>query len=247
MTKNRTHGEKFYSLSFKGFLASLCETPIRENFWVRNYIKLIGKISDDITANALLDHIYFSIVSFMILHSNKKGLLTKYSKPEKDIYDNYDTEGSLYKILWNMSTLRILPEYQEMFTHCVVQFFVSCEVVGTLVKKSLSKKIIKDCKSVDSDSYDALLVTFFRSWIDSMFLALNRTPKQILKQSQKFDYDDEDDYSFEFRFPSEEPNDEVSFMAADELNRIKPELKIKPHEFVNKSMRGEGYSLFTNY
>jgi len=129
--------------------------------------------------------------------------------------------------------VRIPSEYQEMFAHCVVQFFVSCEVIGSLVKKSLSKKIIKDCKSNDFDSYDELVSSFFRGWIDSMFLALNRTPKQILKQFQKYDFDDVDDFSFE-NVIGDEPSDTVSFMAVDELNKIKPELKIDPIKFLKK-------------
>ena len=213
--------EKFYRLSFKGFLASLRETPIQENFWIKNYIKMIEKISDDITANALLYHIYFSIGSFLILHSNKKGLLTQYNNPENEFYDSYDNDSSLHKILWSMSTVRIPSEYQEMFAHCVVQFFVSCEVIGSLVKNSLSKKIIKDYENDEFDSYDKLVSVFFRGWIDSMFLALNRTPKQILKQSEKYDFDDEDDFSFE-NIIGDEPMDNVRFMAEDEFRRIKP-------------------------
>ena len=213
--------EKFYRLSFKGFLASLRETPIQENFWIKNYIKMIEKISDDITANALLYHIYFSIGSFLILHSNKKGLLTQYNNPENEFDDNYDNDSSLSKILWSMSTVRIPSEYQEMFAHCVVQFFVSCEVIGSLIKNSLSKKIIKDYENEEFDSYDELVSVFFRDWMESMFLALNRTPEQILKQSEKYDFDDEDDFSFE-NIIGDEPMDNVRFMAEDEFRRIKP-------------------------
>ncbi len=223
--------EKFYSLTFKGFLASLRETSIQENFWIKNYIKMIEKISDDITANALLYHIYFSIGSFLILHSNKKGLLTHYNNPENEFDDNYDYDSSLSKILWNRLTVRIPSEYQEMFAHCVVQFFVSCEVIGSLVKNSLSKKIIKDYENNEFDSYDELVSVFFRDWMASMFLALNRTPEQILKQSEKYDYDDEDDFSFE-NIIGDEPLDNVRFMAEDEFRRIKPKGKLSGESLI---------------
>lgn len=223
--------EKFYRLSFKGFLASLRETSIQENFWIKNYIKMIEKISEDITANALLYHIYFSIGSFLILHSNKKGLLTQYNNPENEFYDNYDYNSSLSKILCSMSTVRIPSEYQEMFAHCVVQFFVSCEVIGSLIKNSLSKKIIKDYENEEFDSYDELVSVFFRDWIASMFLALNRTPEQILKQSEKYDYDDEDDFSFE-NIIGDEPLDNVRFMAEDEFRRIKPKGKLSGESLI---------------
>lgn len=213
--------EKIYSLTFKGFLASLHETPIQENFWIKNYIKMIEKISDDATANTLLDHIYFSIGSFFILHSNKRGLLTQYSDPEDDFNENYDFFGSLGNMIMDTSTVRIPSEYQEMFAHCVVQFFISCEVIGSLVKDSVPKKIKKQYEDEEFEYFDDFLDTFFRSWMTTMFFALNKTPEQILKQSEKYDYYDDEDFSFE-NILGDEPHDNIRFMAENEYRRIKP-------------------------
>ena len=215
--------EKFYSLTFKGFLASLYETPIQENFWIKNYIKMIEKVTDDATANTLLDHIYFSIGSFLILHSNKRGLLTQYSDPEDDFYENYDFFGSLGNMIMDTSTVRIPSAYQEMFAHCVVQFFISCEVIGSLVKDSVPKKIKKQYEDEEFEYFDDFLDTFFRSWMTTMFFALNKTPEQILKQSEKDDYYDDEDEDFSFEnILGDEPHDNIRFMAEDEYRRIKP-------------------------
>ena len=54
--------EKLYSLTFKGMLASLSEIPLRENYWIKNYIIMINSLTNEITSKEFLNHMYYHIV-----------------------------------------------------------------------------------------------------------------------------------------------------------------------------------------
>jgi len=242
--------EKFYSLTFKGVLASIVETPIQENFWIKHYLEMVKKITGELTANEFLNHIYYSIGAFLILHSIKRGMLTTFKDPEEEFYENYSIEGELPKLIHKPQVKGIPDEHKELFIHCVVQFFVSCEVIGNLLKTTLQKNLFPKylVKDWDKPSYmieDEITDDLFRRWMWTMFMTHDKTLSQILKEYENDDdYEDDELFSFE-NILGDEKWDNVSFMAADELKKIIPKLKIKPHEFVNKSRTGQGHSLFT--
>jgi len=244
--------EKLYSLSFKGFLASLRETPIQENFWIKHYIDMVKKITDELTAKVFLDHIYYSIGAFLILHSNKRGMLTTFKNPEEEFYDNYDDGSSLDRILWSRTTVRIPSEYQEMFAHCVVQFFVSCEVIGSLLKNALQKKQFPKylVKNWDKPSYMIeyeITDDLFRQWMWTMFITPHKTLKEILKEcDDDGDYEDEEDFSFEYII-GDEPSDEIRFMAEKEFRRIKPKGKLSGESLVQQKNQSQTFPTFRSY
>ena len=232
--------EKFYSLTLKGFLASLAEIPIQENFWIKNYIEMIKEITDDITSQELLKHIYYSVGVFLILNSRGRGLLTSFSKPEEVLYENYNWDGELNNLVWKNQVIRVPKQYNDLFIHSTVQFFVSCEVLGRLLRRTLDKNLY--VKDPDDVGYDETISVLFRDWMSTMFLAVSKSPKQILGHSEKIDYEEDDVIDFDIIL-GDEKSDNILFMAADELNRIKPELKIDPINFVNKGRTGHGHSL----
>lgn len=174
--------EKFFSLTFKGFLASLVTTPIRENFWIKNYLKYIGNIANDLTSKIFLEHIYFFICSFLIFHSTNKGMLQKYVKPEEEFYDNYFGIGSLNHLFVLSKVKRMPKEHQETFVRCLKQFYISSEVLGSLITNSLPA-------TCGDDSKDMFVTDFFRRWMWTMFLDLNKTPAEIMYQ-----YTENDNY-----------------------------------------------------
>ncbi len=242
--------EKFYSLTFKGFLASLFEIPIQENFWIKNYIKMIKNITSDITAKEFLNHIYFSVAAFLILHCNKRGMLTTFKEPEEEFFNNYGFEGALPQILEKTHVKGIPEEYEKLFIYCVVQFFVSCEVIGnlldiTLQKKSFPKSLVKNWNNRHYGIKEEIIHNLFRSWMWTMFMTHNKTLKEILKECEKVgDYEDDEGLSFADEL-GDEKWDSIFFMTADKLNKIKPELNIQRTKFVNKSRIGNGHSLYT--
>lgn len=239
--------EKLYSLTFKGFLASIVETPIKENFWIKSYLEMIKKITDDLTINLLLNHIYYSVGAFLILHSNQRGFLKTFKNPEEEFYDNYSIEGALPQLLDKVQIKSVPEKNKELFSHCVIQFFISCEVLGFIIKKTIQKKLFpknylenwnKRDYMIEGDIVDYL----FRRWMWTMFMVYNTTLDKILKEYESDDDEDYEVFSFD-EILGPEKWDEILFMAADELNRIRPDLKIQRHEFVN-SKGGYGHSLF---
>ena len=109
--------EKLYSLTLKGLLASLSEVPLRENFWMKHYINMINKISNDITSKEFLNHIYYHIVLFLIFNSKKEGMLTNYKNPETDFYDEYYPEGPLGNLLGQHNIKGIPIAFKELFVN----------------------------------------------------------------------------------------------------------------------------------
>lgn len=243
--------EKLYSLTFKGFLASVVETPIQKNFWIKSYIEMVKKITDEVTVNLVLNHIYYSVVIFLVLHSNKKGILTTFKDPEEEFYDNYYVEGTISQLFEKTQVKGIPEEQKELFIHCVVQFLVSCDVIGnllrsTLQKNSFPKNYVKNWNESDSIIEEDIIDDLFRRWMWTMFMTHDKTLNQILKEYENDDdYEDYEVFSFE-NILGPEKWDTIRFMSADELNRTKPELKIKPHDFVNESRTGLSNSLYCN-
>lgn len=217
--------EKLFSLTFKGLLASLSEIPLNENFWVKNYLEMIKELTSEITASEFIKHLYFHVTVFMIYHSKKDGMLTHYKEPETDFYDEYYPEGPLGNLLSQTNIKGIPIESKDLFIHCIENFFVSSEIVGNLVKKSLNI----DYKSKTEDEmfweYDEYVDNFFRRWMWTMFLAIDYSPKKIMKLYEEDDEENaiEDSINVEDVF-GPEMWDEFSFTARDELQKLDSEL-----------------------
>ena len=176
--------EKKYSLTLKGLLASLSETSLQENFWIKNYLKTIESISNTITSKLFLRHIYCAIISFLILHSNKKGFLTKYNNLEEDFEYNYSFDKFI-QITERTQIKRINKEFRELFAEYSIQFFVSSEVIGEALNYTLKISLFtSNQKENDYCHYDEILECFFRSWGETIFLSLGKTPQKILKEFQ---------------------------------------------------------------
>ncbi len=228
--------EKLYSLTFKGVLASLSEVSLRENFWIKHYMNMITDISDKTTAQEFLFHIYCHIVLFLIFNSKKEGMLTNYENPETDFYDEYFTEGVIGNLIAQQYVKGIPIEFKDIFVNSLVQFFVSTDIVGNLLKKSL--KIDYDSTNTDDITweYEEYVNNFFRQWMWTMFLIIDYTPKQILKLSERdVAYDSVESLINVLDEFGEESGDTFSFMAEEELEKIDPDVDYDPYA-----------SLFTN-
>lgn len=170
--------EKLYSLTFKGFLASLPECSIKDNFWIKNYMNMISKLTNETISKEFLKHIYYHVILFLILHSQKSGMLTNYEHPETDSSDEYYMEGPI-GILFAQDIIKSIPlEFQEIFVNSIFQFFVSSEIVGNHVKSS--KFIDSNLNKIkQAKKFENFLNCFFRNWMRTMFM-INKSPEQIL-------------------------------------------------------------------
>ena len=226
--------EKLYSLTFKGFLASLHECPMKNNFWIKNYLTMITKLTNETTAKEFLDHIYLHIVLFLILHARKVGILTTYENLEIDFYDEYRSGGELSNLL-NQSQIKGIPiEFKEVFIDSFIPYCVSFEVIGNLLKNSLQLDYSSNDEEEQEWEYSEFVDKIFRRWMWSMFISKNITPKQILKKSENY-YDPE--FLESIINVSEEIGDSEVFSgsymdseAQDRLAEIEPNIEYDLHE-----------------
>jgi len=224
--RNLKKREKIFSLTFKGLLASLSEVPLQENFWIKNYLKMIESMNDNMTAKIFLNHIYYLVVAFFILHSNRKGLLTQFKNPEEEFYDNYYAEGSLSELLFKEQIKGIPDEYKDLFAYCVIQFFVSAEILGTLLINTLQRRHLgAEFENADDHQLFEVIDELYRRWMWSIFLATNRSPLEILDEYEKETEDENEEFNFE-NILGPEVYDEIRFMAKDELAKINPRAKL---------------------
>lgn len=178
--------EKLYSLTLKGVLSSLSEVPLRENFWMKNYMHMINKISDENTSKEFLNHIYLHIVLFLILHAKKVGILTNYENLETDFYDEYVSGGNISNLVGQTQIKGIPIEFKKIFVDSFIPYFVSFNVVGNLLKNSLRLDYSSTHDEEQEWEYDEFIDKIFRRWMWTMFFSTNKTPKQILKISENY-------------------------------------------------------------
>lgn len=231
--RNLKKREKIFSLTFKGLLASLSEVPLQENFWIKNYLMMIESMNDNMTAKIFLNHIYYLVVAFFILHSNRKGLLTQFKNPEEEFYDNYYAEGSLSVLLLKEQIKGIPDEYKDLFAYCVIQFFVSAEILGTLLINTLQRRHLgAEFENADDVQLFEVIDELYRRWMWSIFLATNRSPLEILDEYEKETEDENEEFNFE-NILGPEVYDEIRFMAKDELAKINPRAKLSNSLFLD--------------
>jgi len=234
--RNLKKTEKIYSLSFKGLLASLKNTSLQDNFWIKNYIKFIESITEKRTAEIFLQHIYIHIISFLILYSNKYGMLTKYQNIEESFYGNYsgfDNEGFLSPTL-----VRGIPtQLRELFIFSYRQFYVSSEIIGYLVKKFMTYFNSLKMKNEEKDlKFEEILDKIFRRWMWQIFSIVNNKSNNILESI--IDYDDYEEETIDVSIDmhiefGDEMWDTFSFYAVDEINKLIPKENINPADYVN--------------
>lgn len=226
--------EKLYSLTFKGFLASLHECPIKNNFWIKNYLTMITKLTNETTAKEFLNHIYLHIVLFLILHARKVGILTTYENLEIDFYDEYGSGGEINSLPDQTQIKGIPIEFKEVFIDSLIPYFVSFNVVGNLLKNSLQLDYSSNDEKEQEWEYNEFVDKIFRRWTWSMFISKNITPKQILKKSEKH-YDPEFlesiiNVSEEFGGIESFSGSSMDFEAQDRLAEIEPNIEYDPYE-----------------
>lgn len=226
--------EKLYSLTFKGLLASLSVVPLRENFWMKSYMNMINKITDDITSKEFLNHIYTHVVLFLILHTKKDGMLTHYQNPETDFYDEYSSGGEISALLDQTHIKGIPIVFKELLLNSIIPYSVSFSVSGNLLKNSLQLTYSSDNEDEQKWEREKYVDKIFGRWMWTIFLSTNKTPKQILNILEN--YDDpinsksiinvsEDIGDFELLSGTS-----IDHMAEDELDKINPTIEYDPYE-----------------
>jgi len=221
--------EKIYSLTFKGFLASLAETSIQENFWVKNYVKTIKKKSDTTVAEIFLNHIHYMVGTFLVLHSRRRGLLTQDNDMEEDFFDYYFVGSTLHNLIRMRIIKKTYTKHKEFFIHCVIQFFVSCDVLGTLIMNASDKDgIINMYNKINS--YNRSLEDIITDWMWSMFTSSNKISKFNLEKQNGYE-----PITFIKILGGQDTMAQIRSFARDELRRIKPKRKFHEHSLLRKS------------
>jgi hypothetical protein len=173
--------EKFYSLTFKGILASLYETKLSENYWIKNYISNIEKITNKTIAELFLKHIHHCLIIHLILNSQTKGSLTNYKASQSDISDIYYSLGSLHNSVHTGHNVDGIPsQYKELFINSIIEFYVSCSTIPNLIYDlKLSPKFQTNRKGSESDRF---IIIFFEDWFDSIFDVIGKTFENVFKE-----------------------------------------------------------------
>lgn len=237
--RNLNKYERIYHLKFKGFLASLYETPIQENFWITEYISKIEQVADKTTADAFLNHIYYSVLAFMVSHSNRKNILSIYESPEINFYENYGfMSGTFWQILAGSKIEGIPSTYSPLLITSVVQFFLSCYTIGILLKTTLSKDPEAVNNGFNDDRYDNVK-SFLKHWMWTMFKNMNANPRSTFKY---LDHKDDPVESFQIGTFSDKRYD-IILMVADEIAKIKPELALSKDSVISADEMGHMPSL----
>ena len=175
--------ERVFSLSLKGILGSLFETKLSENFWIRNYISNIEKMTNNVVSQLLLENIYYCITCYMILYANSYGSLTKSSSIPNDIKSNYDSFGRLHHIVFSGSDVKgINSNYQDLFVSSAIEFFISCHTLSNLIHdlKLPSNYLVEYADSPKDPS--RFIEIFFENWMYSIFEITKKTPRRLFEE-----------------------------------------------------------------
>lgn len=199
--------EKFFSLTFKGILASLYKTKLSENYLIKNYISNIEKITNKTIADLFLQHIYHCIIIHLILNSKENGFLTNYKASQSDITNLYYTRGSFYSSVHFENDVKGIPsQFRELFINSVIEFYVLCTAISNLLNdlkipsKYLSKeKDYEFFKKSDREEMrkSQFMIIFFEGWMYSIFDIIGKTPEKLFKEYPDHDYVIEEPIDFE--------------------------------------------------
>ena len=223
--------EKLYSLTFKGFLASLAEAPIQENFWVKNYLKKITNEINPTISKIFLKHISYMIGVFLVLNSSKTGLLTNDHDFENDFFDYYFTGSTLHDLIRMRVIKKTYTKHKDFFIYCVIQFFVSCQVLGTLMMNVSDKDGIYAHDKIKSHNINSEEIV--KDWMWLMFSSSNKISRVDLKKQKDYE-----PITFIRILGGQDTMAQISSFARDELRRIKPKRRFHEHSLLRKKWTG---------
>ncbi len=188
--------EQFYSLTFKGILASLYETKLSDNYWIKNYISNIEKITNKAIADLFLKNIYHCIILHLILNSQTKGSLTHYKTSQSDVSDIYYSQGSLHNSVHFGKNVKGIPsQYRELFINSAIEFYVSCSTIPNLIYDlKLSPKFLTVRKGSESDRF---VIIFFEEWMHSIFDVIGKSFEKVFKKYPHHDKVKDEPIDFE--------------------------------------------------
>lgn len=220
--------EKIYHLTFKGFLASLSEVSIQENYWTKKYIKKITDEIDSNTSIVFLKHISCMIGVFLVLNSRRTGLLTEDQDLELDFSDYYFIGSTIHDLIRMRVIKKIYAQHKEFFIYCIIQFFVSCYVLGTLRMNVTDKDRFNAYDRIKS--YNSSSENIFTDWMWLMFTDSDKISKIILKKQKDYE-----PISFIRILGGQDTIGAIRSFARDELRQIKPKRKFHEHTLLRKS------------
>lgn len=220
--------EKIYKLTFKGFLASLSDVLIQENYWVKCYLKNIHNDIDLTTSEVFLKHISCMIGIFLVLHSTKSGLLIDDQDLEWDFSDYYFDGSTIHNLIRMKVIKEIYMKHKDFFIYCMIQFFVSCYVLGTLRMNVSDKDWFNAYKK--TESYNLNSENIFRDWMWLMFSDSEKFSRINTKKQNDYE-----PISFIGILGGQDTMGAIRSFARDELRRIKPKRKFHEHSLLRKS------------
>ena len=195
--------EKFFSLTLKGILASLHETKLSDNYWIKNYISEIEKITNKTIAELFLQNMYHCIILHFLLNIKTRGSLTDYNLSQKDVSSNYYSGSYLHHLVFSQNDIHGIPsEFQELFASSAMEFYIQCTTISNLLYdlklplKFLDKsKDLESFKESDRAEIEKsrFMILFFENWMYSIFDIVGKTPEQLFKK-----YTDHDDIEESF-------------------------------------------------
>jgi len=195
--------EKFYSLTFKGILASLYETKLGDNYWIKNYITNIEKITNKTISDMFLENMYHCIILHFLLNVKTRGSLTHYDTSQKDVSDNYYSRGYLHRLVYSQNNIQGIPsEFKELFINSAVEFYVLCSTISNLLYDlKIPSKFLSEDKDIEyfkkSDQADMkksqFMIIFFEDWMYTIFDVIGKSFEKVFKK-----YPDHDDIGESF-------------------------------------------------
>lgn len=164
----------------------------------------------------------------MVLHSRRRGLLTQDNDIEEDFFDYYFVGSTLHNLIRMRIIKKTYTKHKEFFIHCVIQFFVSCYILGTLIM-NISDRFGTINVYDKINAYDRRKEDIITHWMWSMFTLSNNTTKKTLDRQN-----DEEKISF-IGILGQDVMAQIRSFARDKLRRIKPKRRFYEHSLLKKS------------
>lgn len=221
--------EKFYSLTFKGILASLYETKLSDNYWIKNYISNIEKITNKAIADLFLKNIYHCIILHLILNSKIKGSLTHYKASQSDVFDLYYSRGSLHNSIHYGNYFKgISSEYKQLFLNSAIEFYVLGRTISNLIYDlKLPPKYLTDMKGSESDRF--FIIFFEADWVYTIFEVIGKSFEQVFKKYPQHDVEKEELLDFS-EILGGSPSNHLEEMSKKLYLEINPKGKFDPRQ-----------------
>ena len=169
-----------YHLTFKGLVASLA-IPLRQNYLIINYLKIILEYTDKRFSQLFLHHMYYNITLFLLSNYMKKTKLSEIGENlDWAIYDMYDWQKS-YSSFFSHNELSFLTsKHQELHQKLVEKFHISSALLGNLLKHFNDFKNNEDDHN-DMSGYD-LTDYLIRCWSTLLLTLYTKNYHQAIKK-----------------------------------------------------------------